>query len=314
MSAGRELERAKEAMAKAEAAKNRWTLFSGNSKYEEAAQHYENASNLFRVGRDMHSAGKALLQAAEMQIKCSNMFEATQSYIKAANAFRKEDPGEAVRCLRMAIGLASDAGRFSIAARHQQEVGEILESQLELEEAINAYEIAAEFHDGDNKSSEAGKCLLKVAQFSAQLEKYERAIEIFEQVGKAYLNNSLLKFSARALLLKGGLCHLANGDLVGAQRALDRYKEMDPTFPAQRECKFLEGLMKSIAESQINDFSTICANYDSITPFDAWMTTILLRIKNKIFVPPSGILPPSSSSPSHPSAGPVVPSLPDDLS
>lgn len=31
-------------------------------------------------------------------------------------------------------------------------------------------------------SRSANKCLLKVAQFAAQLEKYQKAIEIYEQV------------------------------------------------------------------------------------------------------------------------------------
>lgn len=37
----------------------------------------------------------------------------------------------------------------------------------------------------------ANKCLLKVAQFSAQLEKFARAIEIYEQV--RHLNKNVVK-------------------------------------------------------------------------------------------------------------------------
>lgn len=42
-------------------------------------------------------------------------------------------------------------------------------------------------------SSSANKCLLKVAQFSATLEKYDRAIEIYEQVS----NQLIVTFCVR---------------------------------------------------------------------------------------------------------------------
>lgn len=312
--------RAMEMMAKAEAAKNKWTLWPSNSKYEEAAQYYENASNLFRTAKQNNMAGKALMNAAEMNLKCSNTFEAANNFVKAANCFRKDSPAEAVHCLRIAIAHYTDSGKFAQAARHSQEVGEILESQLELEEAINAYETAAEYLEGNNNASQAAKCLLKVASFSAQLEKYDRAIEIFEQVGQLYLGINLLKWSANELFLKAGLCHLANGDLVGAKRAIQTYKEINVTFSSKRECKFLEELVKAFEKPDVNEFSKSCGQYDSMTPFDAWMTTILLRIKNKMpGLPGSGLAPPSvagmaSAPPSASSAPIAAPPLPDDLS
>jgi hypothetical protein len=54
-------------------------------------------------------------------------------------------------------------------------------------------------------------CLLKVAHFSAQLEKYDRAIEIFEQVANASLDNQLAKWSLKEYFLKAGLCHMCTG-------------------------------------------------------------------------------------------------------
>lgn len=305
--------KADDLMRKAEAAKTRWTLFSGNAKYEEAAGLYEQAANHYRTSKQVAATAKALTLAAEMNIKCGDMTQAVNNYVKAANAYRKDDPHEAVRCLRVAISFSTDSGRFSAAARYQQDVGEILEAQLELEGAIQAYELAAEYFEGDNNSSQSAKCLLKVAHFCAQLEQYDRAIEVFEIVGRLYLANSLLKWSARALLLKAGLCHLANGDLISAQRGIGRYKEMDPTFAAQRECKFLEQIVKSFAENQVKDFSTACGAFDQVTPFDAWFTTILLRIKNKMFVGPGG---PGMGAVDMPGGGgpPVLPVIPDDLS
>jgi alpha-soluble NSF attachment protein len=42
--------------------------------------------------------------------------------------------------------------------------------------------ISIKFYQGEESNSSANKCMLKVAQYAAQLENYERAIQIYEQV------------------------------------------------------------------------------------------------------------------------------------
>jgi len=266
----------------AEKDKNRWSFFSSNSKYEDAAEHYVKAGNLFRVSRNWIEAGRAFMQAAEMCIKTNSNHQAANWYVKAANAFRKNGPKETIMCLDAAINMYTDAGRFHLAAKYQQEVAELFEEQLQLEEAINAYEVAAEYFDGDNSKSQATKCLLKVAEFSAQLEKYARAIEIYEQVGINSLGNNLLKWGARTHFLRAGLCRLAQEDSVGAQRAIERYQDLDCSFSSQRECKLLVTLTKAVVDFDVETFTNTVIEYDSLTKLDSWTTTILLRIKNTI--------------------------------
>lgn len=48
--------------------------------------------------------------------------------------------------------------------------------------AVEHYEQAAEYFKGEESTSSANKCMLKVAQYAAQLEDYEKAIQIYEQV------------------------------------------------------------------------------------------------------------------------------------
>ena len=54
----------------------------------------------------------------------------------------------------------------------------------------------------------ANKCLLKVAQFAAQSEKYQKAIEIYEQIGTSSVDNALLKYGAKDHFFRAALCHL----------------------------------------------------------------------------------------------------------
>lgn len=71
------------------------------------------------------------------------------------------------------------------------------------------------------------------------MEKYEQAISIYEKVAAKSIDNNLLKWSVKDYFFRAGLCHLALGDTVGATRALDKYDDLDVTFPSSREGKFL---------------------------------------------------------------------------
>lgn len=48
--------------------------------------------------------------------------------------------------------------------------------------AVQHYEQAADYFKGEESVSSANKCMLKVAQYAAQLEDYDKAIQIYEQV------------------------------------------------------------------------------------------------------------------------------------
>lgn len=56
-------------------------------------------------------------------------------------------------------------------------------------QAISNFEQAADYYKGEESNSSANKCLLKVAQYAAQLEQYPKAIEIYEQVRLLYNHN-----------------------------------------------------------------------------------------------------------------------------
>jgi alpha-soluble NSF attachment protein len=58
---------------------------------------------------------------------------------------------------------------------------------------------------------------IKVAFISAQLERYDRAIELYESIATSMLDSALLKWSAKEYFLKAGLCRLCSGDLVAAE-------------------------------------------------------------------------------------------------
>jgi alpha-soluble NSF attachment protein len=251
-------------------------------RLEEGAEMYVRAANLYKLAKNHVEAANAFQLAAECQLKAENKHEAAAAFVNGAKVLQKHDAKASVEKYRQAVELFTDEGRFSIAAKHQKEIAELLEADGDAEAAIEAYQQAADFFEGENSTSNANNCLLKVANMSATLEQYDRAIELYEQVAKASLDNNLLKWGVKDYFFRAVLCHLANGDEIAAKEALEKYTDWDPTFGSQREAKFLDAIINAVQEYDADAFTDAVVEYDSISKLDAWKTSLLLKIKKGV--------------------------------
>ncbi|XP_046351331.1 alpha-soluble NSF attachment protein-like [Haliotis cracherodii] len=261
-------------------------LFGGSSKIEEAAELYVRAANSFKMAKKWAAAGESFCRAGQLQIELGSKHEAATHYVDAGNCYRKGDPNEAIKSLHQAVTIYTDMGRFTIAAKHHITIAEIYETELvDIEQAIANYEQAADYYKGEESNSSANKCLLKVAQFSAQLENYEKAVEIYEQVGISAMDNSLLKYSAKDHFFRAAVCHMCL-DQVNAQICIQKYEDMFPAFSESRECKLVKSLLKACEEENVDAFTQSLQEFDSISRLDQWLTTMLLRVKKSISAEP----------------------------
>jgi len=274
--------KAEELIQKADKKLNGFSLFGGTGKWEDALDMYTKAANLLKIEKKWDRAAEAYTKSAECNLKLQSKHEAASAYISASNCYKKSNVSQAVQCMKQAIEFYTDEGRFSIAAKHQKELAELYESSSDLESAIAAYQLAADYYEGEGQSSSANTCLLKVALFSAQLERYDKAIQLYEQIAFASIDNNLLKWSVKDYLFRAGLCHLAKGDVVSAERALEKYTDTDATFSSQRECKFLQDVVTACKDYDVDAFTAAVVEFDSISKLDAWKTSVLLKIKKSI--------------------------------
>ncbi|KAM3603369.1 uncharacterized protein V6R79_020878 [Siganus canaliculatus] len=281
----------------------------GHHKVEEACEMYCRAANMFKMAKNWSAAGNAFCKAARLHMQLQNKHDCATSFIDAGNAYKKSDPNEAIKCLNAAIDIYTDMGRFTIAAKHHISIAEVYESELvDIEKAIAHYEQAADYYKGEESNSSANKCLLKVGAYCAQLEQYQKAIEIYEQVGANTMDNPLLKYSAKEYFFKASLCHFIvdelnakasvcfcagfkgtesgwfhfNTPLASLQIAVEKYEEMFPAFSDSRECKLLKKLLEAHEEQNSEAFTEAVKEFDSISRLDQWHTTLLLRIKKTI--------------------------------
>ncbi|KAG6512564.1 hypothetical protein ZIOFF_030689 [Zingiber officinale] len=197
--------------------------------------------------------------------------EAASSYVDAANCYKKISIQDATQSLDQAVNIFLEIGRLNMAARYCKELGELYEQEQHLEKAIEYFERAADLFQSEEVTTSANQCNQKVAQLAAQLEQYPKAIEIYEANAKHSINNNLLKYSVKGILLNAGICQLCKGDI-----------EIDPTFSGTREYKLLSALADSMDEGDVEKFTEALHEYDSMTRLDTWKTTLLLRVKNTI--------------------------------
>eukprot|EP00092_Neocalanus_flemingeri_P029411 GFUD01031934.1.p1 GENE.GFUD01031934.1~~GFUD01031934.1.p1 ORF type:complete len:182 (-),score=47.92 GFUD01031934.1:104-649(-) len=173
-------------------------------------------------------------------------------------------------------------GRFVSVAKHHQTIAEIYEAQAEdLDKALKHYELAADYFKGEDSNSSAKKCLIKIAQFSAQVGKYESAIGIYEQVALEALESHLLKYGAKYYFFQASICHLGI-DAINAENAVKKYIDQYPAYEDTREAKLIQTLCTAIEEQDEEKFTETVRQHNSVSRLDLWLNNILGKVKEQI--------------------------------
>jgi len=260
-----------------------FSFFNRRGKYEEAAELYVKSANCWKRAKKWKEASDSFHLAANNYLQFESKYDAASVYVKASHCLKKMSLTEdVIKALSNAVELFTDEGRFSIAAKHQKEIAELYESIGDLEKAVTAYEIAAEYFEGEGSMSSGHSCLLKMAPTCALLENYTKSAEIFERVAAESVDNDLLKWSVKEYLLKAGICLLCAGDIVACKKALDKYCTLSVEFNSTREYQLLSALVAAVENYNVKDFATASQEYNSIIKLDQWKTSLLLKVRKSI--------------------------------
>ena len=143
------------------------------------------------------------------------------------------------------------------------------------------YSQAGEFYRGEESTSAANKCFLKVAHIAAKLDQFEKAIELFSEIGAKCVDNSLLKYGAKDHFFKATLCALAI-DHVRSQQCVEKYGDIHPAFKDSREYKLCLSLISDVQNENTDEFTLHVNDYDKVSRMDEWLTSLLLKIKRTL--------------------------------
>ena len=217
------------------------------------------------------------MEAAALQRdKLNEPDDAANTDQEAYKAYRKVSPQDSARVLSRAINHYLTKGNFRRAATQKQYLAELYEEIEDRKQARQAYEEAARWYEDDNAGALANKLTLKAGDLAALDEDYIPAIQHFEHVAKQAVSNNLMRFSVKDYLLRAGICHLAH-DIVGAKRAIEGYRELDPGFAQTRECQLLVDSVEAMEAGDSEMFAEKLFRYDQLSPLSPWFTSMLLR-------------------------------------
>lgn len=198
------------------------------------------------------------IQAATIQgSKLSEPDDRANTLQDAFKVYREQHPDDAARCLSQAIDHYVSKGNYRRAATQKQILADLYDSNGDRANARPAYAEAAQWFEDDNAAALANKLHLKAAELAARESDYLDAIQRFEHVARQSVSNNLMQFSVKKYLLSAGICHLAL-DIVGAKRALESYRELDPRFASEKECRFLADVSESVEQGDSEAFQDRC--------------------------------------------------------
>ncbi|ODV87159.1 hypothetical protein CANARDRAFT_86077 [[Candida] arabinofermentans NRRL YB-2248] len=259
---------------------------SQESRYEEAADLYVQAANLYKLQKRHTQAGQSFEKAAQCQLKADSPDEAANTLVEAYKSFKNEVPIESARCLEQAIELFVRRGQFRRSANFKADLGELYENELnDINKAIASYEDASEWYKGDSATSLANKFALKTADLycDESIQNFSKAATTYERIAKESLNNNLAKWSLKEYFLKAILCRLAdNNDYASGNALLQRFLQWDPSFQTTREYEFAARLVDAVKDGSSDDIANASKEFDKFSRLDALKIKILNKIKTSV--------------------------------
>lgn len=256
---------------------------SASMRKEDATDLYIQAANLYRLLKDFNQAGTQFVKAAEIQESLGNHNDCANDLVEAYKCFKGVSPSDAISALSKAIHIfLTQNGQFRRAANFTMDLGELYESVNDNENAAKSYEQAGDYFTTDHAESLANKAFLKCADLSALDADYKKAIELYDNIIKNLLGNSLSRWSLKDYFFKVVLCVLCMDDVIEANKRTDQFLQDDPSWAQSREYKLLQGILESIDLGDIEGFSDKVFDYDQFSKLDKLKTQLLLKIKNSV--------------------------------
>ncbi|KAK6305549.1 hypothetical protein J4Q44_G00243290 [Coregonus suidteri] len=198
-------------------------------------------------------------------------------YVRAANMFK------------MAKNWSAAGNAFSQAAHLHLQMDNKLDGAINFLDAGNAFK-KADPQEAINCLNQAIEIYTNMAVSPLQPNttylllrstRYQKAIDIYEQIGTYAMDSVLLKYCATDHFFKAALCHFCV-DMLNARLSVQRYEDMFPAFSDARECKLVRKLLDAYEEQDVDAFTDAVKDFDSIPRLGQWNTTMLLRIKKQI--------------------------------
>ena len=274
--------KAKETYQQAQKTLGKWSLFS-STKYDDAAELFQKAGNLFKSSNDFLEAADAYQRAAEIHKKIDNQNDCNNCYTNAAQCYRKAGKkDEAINIMSNVIDTHISNGKFNNAAKLCAELGDMSKEEGDYETAVKYYRDAINYYVNDNRPVAAQQLKSSVAEMLAFDSKYTEAAEEYEKIGMECINTGTSKWGAKEHFFNSVICHILNQDDIGAEQAIDRFEDVDPSVSSKRDYDFLKQFNIAVKNSDTDKMDQLLSTYTSIKKLDPTKKVLVERIKTRI--------------------------------
>ncbi|MES1922789.1 hypothetical protein MHBO_004313 [Bonamia ostreae] len=181
-----------------------------------------------------------------------------------------------------AIKIYKDKNSFSYVAKLHKEMGQSLSKTNKFESAAKHLNLAGQFYESEDQTVTSCNCFFDEAVCRANTKQFLEAAEIFEKVAQVYVQNKLLRWSAKDCLFSAFLCRIAIFQNLNISDFLSKYCDIDSNFASTREYEYSQKLVKALNDNDSEKFSDALYEADSKLKLDNWKVSILVSVREKI--------------------------------
>jgi len=266
--------RAKAKVLELEAEKNIEGGCNGRSrdKIDDAAELLVQAGNVLKAAKLYTEAVTDFTKAADLYSQLDQGYQAARLYKEVALIYKRaKDTGNFAFYVDLAISSWTVSGNFSTAASLQQQLAEYLEEN-DQSKALAAWSKTQDLAGAGDSETLMKTCQIKVADCQALQGDFSKASDAYLEVAQLEKNSTLGKYKIEELCTKSCLCNLAQGDTVGARRALERCSQM----ALITKLDILEQLVTACSENDVEAFD---AAANRLTFVSQWFRIMLDKAK-----------------------------------
>jgi len=252
---------------------NWWIIGPTQEEREkDAIESFINAGNQYKLGKCYKKAGEAYYKTASLYCNQSQYYYAYSYYIESANMYKYIDKLLTEDCLRMAIKLAHDSGRFDNAGYCNEQLAELYDK---LDERLNLYYKACEYYEASSSKHPLLKCMEKISDVLIKMGKYEEALNILNKLCQKHT----AYYACFNYFLSINIINLYLGDLVECRKTLNNQIKKYSNYVNEKNCQMYNNLLIYYEQNNYEHFENCIKDFIKL---QYWQEDLLIIIVNRL--------------------------------
>lgn len=174
-----------------------------DKKSEQALKHYQIALVIFQREKQYLDAGKCFEEVAFIKQRLGEPND--DDFQEAAYCYSFVDKSKSIKVLENSVKKYQNEGKFQKAGEIFNKMAQYYEEEKDYKTCALFYDKAAENYSlSRNHASKERECRLKYADISIinSLGDWKSYVEIYQNIGKQYLIEPMLKYNAKDMFFK----------------------------------------------------------------------------------------------------------------